>query len=184
MASGPPEEERFIRNVLELSDLIHELTSICWDEGIKDVNPALIILAKAYLKKYNKIEMIETFILHSHKCWDEIEERRENFFNVHAAAIFAHLPVKEGNISAFKMLFTSKDDKGEHIIIQEDRNAIWDYFHSLVKICIKYVHRIRYCKLIEIEGKMKPRYTVNKFPEIKVRYHAKKWDIELDIPKV
>ena len=31
---------------------------------------------------------------------------------------------------------------------------------------------------------MVPRYRYNRFPEIKVREHAKKWDIELFIPKV
>ena len=39
--SFPSEEERFLANVLDLSDLVHELTTICWDEGIKDINPIL-----------------------------------------------------------------------------------------------------------------------------------------------
>jgi len=182
--SVPPEEERFMANVLDLCDLIHELSTICWDEGVQDVNPTLIVLAKAYLQNYSKVEMIETYIYYSHKYWDEVRSRNEEFFVEHAGEIFAHLPVKKGNISAFKMLFTAKDSSGEHIIIQEDRDAIWDMFDSLVKICIKYIHKVRDCQLIEKDGKMRPKYMKNKFPQIKVREHAKKWDVELDIPRV
>ena len=93
------------------------------------------------------------------------------------------MPVAKGNIDAFKMLFTSKDQDGEDMICQDDRDAIWDMFDSLVKICIKYVHRERKCELVEKDDRMVPRYTVNFMAEIKVRSHAKKWNIELEIPQ-
>lgn len=182
--SAPPEEERFQTNVMCLADLVHELTSICWDEGIEDVNPTLLLLAKAYLGNLDQVVLIETFITYSHMYWDEIINRNENFFVEHAASIFAHLPVEKGRISAFKMLFTATNEDDDPVIIQEDREAIWEMFDSLAKICIKYIHRVRECKLVEIDGKMKPRYLKNEFPEIKVRAHAKKWDVELNIPKV
>lgn len=181
----PTEEERFSINMGGLSDLVHELVSTCWESGIKDINPILIPLAKSYLINYDKVELIETFINHSHNFWEEIRLKNENFFIEHSTDIFGKLPVESGNIDAFKMLFTSKNKNGNPIIIQEDREAIWVYFGCLVKICIKYVHRIRECYLEENkEGKMLPRYRYNKFPEIKVREHAKKWDVVLDIPKV
>jgi hypothetical protein len=184
--SAPKEEERFMANVLDLSDLVHELTSICWDEGFKDVNPTLIVLAKAYLSNYDKVELIETFITYSNEYWDEIKKRNENFFIEHSGKIFAHLPVGKGNISAFKMLFTTKDKDGNPVINNNDRDAVWDMFDSLVKICIKYIHRVRECVVARNEetGKMRPMYKNNKFPDIKVREHAKKWDIVLDIPQV
>ena len=182
--SIPPEEERFRTNVLDLVELIRELTTICWDEGYKDVPPNLIVLGKAYLSGLDKIELIETFITYSNEYWDEIKSRNENFFVEHAAKVFAHVPVDQGKISAFKMLFTAKDENGENVIIQEDRDAIWDMFFSLVKICIKYIHKIRDCQLVEENNKMRPKYMNNRFPEIKVLQSAKKWDIDLDIPRV
>ena len=179
----PPEEERFKINVLDLSDLVHELISQCWDNGIQDINPILIVAARAYLKNYDNIDLIETFIKYSHMYWDEIKTRNENFFVEHSQNIFQYLPVAKGNIDAFKMLFTSVDKYGEKMICQEDRDAVWDMFDSLVKICIKYIHRVRECVLEEKDGKMVPRYSKNLFPTIKARSHARKWDIELEIPK-
>jgi len=182
---NPSEEDRFIANVKVLTDLVHELTSMCWDAGHKKVNPILINLAGAYLSGLDKNELIETFINHTHAvCWEEIRNRNENFFIEHTNEIFGQLPVEQGNIDAFKMLFTSKDENGDSVISEDDKEAVWDMFSSLVKICIKYVHRVRECYLVEKDGKMVPRYRYNRFPEIKVREHAKKWDIELYIPTV
>ena len=122
--SAPPEEDRFAANVIDLSDLVHELVSQCWDSGIRDINPILLIAAKAYLQSYNRVELIRTFIQYSHMYWDEIHDRSEEFFITHSHSVFAHIPVGKGNIDAFKMLFTSKDPDGEFIIGPEDRDAI------------------------------------------------------------
>ncbi len=183
--SQPSEEERFSANVKGLTDLVHELTSMCWDAGNKQINPTLIVLAGAYLSSFNKIELTETFIEHTHEiCWEEIRNRNEIFFIEHSEQIFGKLPVGQGNIDAFKILFTAKDSNGESIISDDDKDAIWDHFGTLVKICIKYVHKVRDCYLFEKDNKFVPRYRYNRFPSIKVRDHAKKWDIELFIPKV
>ena len=181
---NPNEEERFSINTNDLSDLVHELTSKCWDSGHKEIQPMLITLAQGYLNTLDKTLLMETFVTHSHMFWEEIRVRNENFFVEHSGEIFGKLPVEQGNIDAFKMLFTSKDAKGQSLIEEEDKDAIWEMFGSLVKICVKYIHRVRDCHLVEKEGKMVPRYRYNKFPEIKVREHAKKWDINLEIPKV
>ena len=64
--NGPSEEERFSANSNDLSSLVHELTSKCWDAGHKEINPLLITLAQGYLNSLNKTVLIETFITHSH----------------------------------------------------------------------------------------------------------------------
>jgi len=181
---NPSEEERFSINTNDLSDLVHELTSKCWDNGHKEIQPILINLAQGYLNSLDKTLLMETFITHSHMYWEEIRLRNENFFVEHSGEIFGQLPVEQGNIDAFKMLFTSKDVKGNPLIEEEDRDAIWEMFGSLVKICVKYIHRVRDCHLVEKDDKMVPRYRHNKFPMIKVREHARKWDINLEIPRV
>lgn len=203
MSGSPPEEDRFRANILDLTDLMHELAGMCWDAGCEDVNPVLILAAKAYLSGYDKIKLITTFIQYSYikikdsegnivknedgsdkTYWDEIRNRNEDFFVKHAASIFQHLPIKSDNIATFKVFFTSKDEDGEYIIIQEDRDAIWDIFGSLVKICIKYIHRKRGLELVSTDKGMRPVYTVKGiFPGIKVRAEAKKWDIQLEMPE-
>jgi len=169
-------------NVLDLTYLVHELSTICWDIGRKDINPRLVMMAESYLESYDSVKLIEIFIKHSYLHWNKINDREEIFFVENAQDVFQYLPIDVNNINAFKVLFTAVDDEGEHIIIQEDRNAIWDIFGSLVKICIKYVHKVRGVKLVKTPNGIRPAYKTKKFPYIKVREQAKLWGIELPIP--
>ncbi len=182
MEQNPPEEERFITNVLDLTDLVHDLATICWDAGRKDINPRLVMIAETFLESYNSVKLIEAFIKHSHIHWHKIRDRKEDFFINNAHVIFQHLPVDTSNINAFRVFFEAKNEEGEHIIIEDDRNAIWDIFDSLVRICIKYVHKVRGVKLVKTTNGIRPAYKNRKFPDIKVREQAKLWGIELEIP--
>src|SRR5581483_5396751 len=139
--------------------------------------------AGAYLSSLDQKLLIETFIENSYKYWGQIKDNNEAFFVDNCGNVFAKLPVGQGDIDAFRVLFTKKDENGNYIIVPDDRTTIWDYFESFVKISIKYVHKIRECYLAQGEdGKMRPRYRHNKFPEIKVRELAKIWDITLPMP--
>jgi hypothetical protein len=177
MEQNPPEEERFMTNVLDLTYLVHDLATICWDANIKDINPGLVAIAENYLETYDKLKLIDAFIKHSHKYWTKIYERKEIFFIENAHEIFQYLPIDTKNINAFKIFFTAKDNKGEHIIIQEDRDAIWDIFDSLVKICIKYIHRVRGVKLVKTKDGLRPVYKNKLYPDVNVKKHAKIWTL-------
>jgi len=189
--SAPPEEERFITNVLDLAALIHDLATICWNQGVKDINPQMVLFAENYLEGFDAVKLIDIFIKteeksikeHKYSLWERIRIRDEIFFVENAHVIFQNLPVDSKSINAFKVFFTSKNAKGENIIGDDDRNAIWTIFESLVKICIKYVHRIRGVTLIKTDEGLAPRYIENKYPEIKVRKLAKSWKIDLPIPE-
>ena len=195
MENDPPEEKKFITNVLDLTALVHELATTCWQKGIKEINPQLVLFAEKYLESCDSTQLIEKFIDSCNKhyetgkydptkdYWEKIRERNEVFFAENAHSIFNNLPVDTKNINAFKIFFTAKDDQGNKIIPDDDRNAIWDIFDSLVKISIKYVHRIREVRLDKTEQGLRPVYTNNKFPQIKVRKLAKIWDITLPIPE-
>ena len=182
MEKEPPEEERFLQNILDLTDLVYELSAMCWDAGCNDINPKLVLLARGYLSGYDPVDLIETYIRYSNEYWGEIKSREENFFINHANEIFMHLPIKTDNINAFKIFFTTVDKNSEYVIIQDDRDAIWDIFESLVKICIKYVHRVRGVKLVDTGKGLRPGYINKKFPEIEVRKLAKIWGIKLPVP--
>lgn len=189
--NGPSEEERFITNVRDLTALIHDLSTICWNAGIKEVNPQLILFAESYLESFDSSKLIDIFIRSEEKSikerkyslWERIRIHDEKFFAENAHVVFQDLPVDSKNINAFKVFFTSKNSKGENVIEDDDRNAIWNIFESLVKICIKYVHRVRGVTLVKTEEGLAPRYIENKYPEIKVRKLAKLWNIELPIPE-
>jgi hypothetical protein len=182
MEQNPPEEVRFMTNVLDLTDLIHELATICWDAGRKDVNPTLIAVAENFLESYDPNVLIDIFIRHSYMHWHKIHDRDEDFFISNAHVIFKQLPVDTSNINAFRVFFEAKTADGEYIIVKEDRDAIWNIFDSLVKICIKYIHKVRDAKLVKTAEGIRPAYQNKKYPEIKVREQAKMWGIDLPIP--
>ena len=182
MEQNPSEEERFITNVLDLTSLVHELTTICWNAGRKDINPQLVAFGENYLKGYDPVKLIEVFIEHSNKYWEQIRLHEEEFFIKNAHVVFQHLPVDTKNINAFKLFFTAKDTNGNDIISPDDRNAIWGIFESLVKICIKYIHKVRGVKLVQTDKGLRPAYVNKKFSDIKVRELAKIWKIDLNVP--
>lgn len=127
-AGMPPPEDRFYQTVIELTQLIHDLVLGAYDKGYEIVNPGLVQMGGLILSGYNKTKIIQTFIKYSHEHWDEIRNRDETFFDEHAASIFKDLPLN--NVNAFKSLFHLRDKHGHHVIIKDDRCAIWDFFRN------------------------------------------------------
>lgn len=179
----PLPEDRFYQNVVDLIQLIQDLVSTAFNQGYDIINPALVMLGGAFLANYNRVKLIQNFINYSHKhYWDEIHARQESFFDKHAAEIFKDLPVN--NVNAFKTLFTLTDRDGTHIINRDDRDAIWDFFGCLIRICIKYVHEGRRPSVkTDATGNKTPVYTNHFFDEVDLEYHAEKWDVKLKFSK-
>lgn len=174
----PSEEERFYENIICLASLMHELTASCWEAGHQIISPTLVSIAESALKKYDKTKLIDNFIKYSEPYWDQIKDRDEIFFIENANKIFKDLPIKDVNL--FSVLFTAKDKNNKYVVESYDREAIWEYFDSFVKICIKYIHRKRQLKQRETDKGIMLRYTVTFFPKIKLRQHANKWEVQLD----
>lgn len=174
------EESRFLRNIVDLTKLMHELISLCHKEGKTKIEPGFIILVGSLIERYDKVIIIENFIGYSYEFWNQIEKKEESFFSVNCSKVFRDLP--EDYVTMFKELFEARDNKGNSIIIKEDKDAIWDYFHSLIKICIKYIHKVRGpVKKDFADGKgIRPAYSINKFPDIKLSRYAEIWKINLE----
>ena len=177
------EEGRFAANIKCMTDLLYELISTAYSRGHKKINPQMVTMAGVYISSIDKTVLIDTFITHTHEeCWEQIRKREDRFFIENSSKIFGKLPIQSEQIDAFKYLFTTKDANGP-IITPEDKTAIFDIASSLVKIAIKYIHRKRCVELVEVDGKMKPRYKFNFMADIKVRDAAQKWNITLDMPQ-
>lgn len=175
----PTEEDKFFHVMNGLIELIHELVCICHDDGYKIIPPELLIIGKTYLQEYNRTNLINNFIQYSYKYWSQIKNRDEIFFIEHANDIFKDFGFQK-EINLFSALFTTKNSQGQYIILSDDKDAIWEFFESLIKISIKYIHRIRGLKMIQTPKGLLPRYQHNTFPEISIRKTAKIWGIELD----
>lgn len=135
--SLPTTVERFFMNVEGLFQLISELVNSAYQSGYKIVSPYLVNFAGFVLFKLDKHFVIRTFIEKSHEHWEQIRLKDEDFFLNSAGKVFAGLPMD--NVNAFKELFTLNMKNGEKFVSDDDRDAIWEYFESLVRISIHYL---------------------------------------------
>jgi len=135
--SLPTTVERFFMNVEGLFQLISELVNTAYQSGYKVISPYLVNFAGFVLFKLNKDFVLRTFIEKSYKHWDQIRVKDEDFFINHAGQVFAGLPLDE--VNAFKELFVLKTKSGDRFVSEDDRDAIWEYFESLVRISIHYL---------------------------------------------
>ncbi len=174
----PSPEERFFTNVLDLTQLIHDLGKIIYAQGYELVHPNLISLCGAFLANYDKTKLIRNFISYSYPHWEQIRLREDIFFDEHAMEIFKDLPLN--NVNAFKIMYTLKDKDGNRVVSIEDREDIWAFFESLVKICIKYIHQGRRPATKTTNGERKPIYTCRFCDEVELEKTAKKWGIKLE----
>lgn len=135
--SLPTTVERFFMNVEGLFQLISELVNSAYQSGYKIVSPYLVNFTGFVIFKLDKEFVIQTFIEKSHKHWDQIRNKNEDFFINSASYVFAGLPLDD--VNAYKELFLLKTSSGERFVSDDDRDAIWEYFESLVRIAIHYI---------------------------------------------
>ena len=138
MVDIPPTEDRFRSNVIALCSYIHDEAQILTSSGCEGLNPNVIQVAYIFLNGCDKMALIDGFIERSKLHWDNIKECKEEFFSDKAEEIFSELPLK--HVFTFREVIFRKDSNGKAIIAQEKRDIFWEFFHSLVKICIKYIH--------------------------------------------
>lgn len=180
MAGIPSHEERFHNNMIDLGKLLHELISTCYDRGITIVNPVLVPMAMTYVEGMEKRKVIENFIERSKHVWDKILQRDESFFAENTQQLFMDLP--NDAVKAVATLFTARDKEGKYIISEDDREAIWVFFDSFLKICIKYIHDKREPKVKTDNGVRKLMYRVRYQDKIDLLDYAKRYNLELKWP--
>jgi hypothetical protein len=133
----PTTAERFFMNVEGLFQLVSELVNTSYQSGYKIVSPYLVNFAGFVLFKMDKEFVLRSFIEKSHKNWNQILIRDEEFFVNSAGKVFAGLPLD--SVNAFRDLFLLKTNSGERFVSEDDRDAMWDYFDSLVRISIHWL---------------------------------------------
>ncbi len=176
------EQARFFHEtVIALSQLTSELIGTAKKEGYNDKDglSLLVTTASTLLVQFDPIKLIESFIRLAHdQYWNQINSKDEDFFKNNATVLFKNLPI--GGINPFELL-TLKNKKGEYYICKDDRDAIWEYFFSLVRLSIKYVHYKRQPIIRILEnGDKKPVYGKKEFIDVKLEKHAKLWGVPLD----
>ena len=172
----PSPVERFRANMDAMFELIHELVVKANKKGCMDITPLMVSLGTIYVKSLNSDKLIISFIDQSHQYWNRIHVKDEEFFNKNLGAIFSG--ISKTNSDAFLILATAKDKSGKLIISDDDREGIWTYIRSFVKISIHYIHEKRMPDVIKREGKSTAAYRRNFKPDIKLDEHRRKWEVK------
>jgi len=171
----PPEEERFRQNISDFTMLVRELLEDCSKRGTTTMDPNIIMVASAFMESYDPKTLLTNFVHYSYPYWDKISKREEVFFRENCADVFKDIPMN--HINTFKELF---NDEGDPVITDDDKEALWDYFDSFVKICIKYIHRQRGPKIRDIGKGPQRVYSRNEFPDVHLQKYAQTWDVKLE----
>ncbi len=174
MQSLPPATERFYITFEGTIKLISELNRSCYVKGYKQVAPGLVVMAEKYLSGLDRTVLIESFIEKSHIYWEQIRLKNEDFFMKSAKEIFGDIPLVDLP-SALTNLFSGVDEKGNRIIPKEDRDALFSFFSSMVKICIKHIHEERGPVAVN-------RYTKKYKEHINIKEQSGLWKIQLTWP--
>lgn len=156
-----PHEQRFLENLKGLLDLIFELVSNGFEKGLMNVNPSVVEIVKRIVEQLDKKEVIENFIKRSiitdkqgkKIClWDFIIQRNQDCCCRYIDQIFSEIP----NICVFGSIIKA------NWINENDRNAIWEYLDSLIRICLRYICDYNYEEIPEewVE-KFRKHYNMN-----------------------
>jgi len=196
MDSGKPSpEERFHTNLVGLAELIFDLVTEVNAKGYNIIPTKVVELAVHLLYQMDHITVINTFISGSNKpdekggpvpfedhCWTKIKARDRRFFLDNVGVIFHGLPSNQ--INAFSRMFSLTDTDGNPIVAKEDENEIWEYFESLVKITLKYIHSKRQPQLVRRGTEEIRRYKADDFFEsVDLAQHTRHWDLTLEFPE-
>lgn len=159
-----PHQERFAGNLKALIPVIKAIVGRACNSGLKFVDPQLLDVAGGLLNGFNTTTMIEKFIERSNPFWERIRNKENSFFVENAGLVFDGLQVDI--VNSFKMLYESKHADGTPVLTPKDEKLLWEYFHSMVKISIKYIHSTR---------RTNPTYS----SEISLEDLIRKWDVKV-----
>lgn len=189
MSIIPSAEDRFHQNVLGLAELIRDIVSDVQEKGFPVVSIQIIEFAISLLRHFPSKDVIETFINKANGStttfethpFTKIFHKDRDFFLNNMDLLFGDLP--PDRVKMFGAMFSEKDKQGNPIVPEEDEEEIWEYFQSLVKIAIKYVHEERQPLLVQEEHQEIRKYrNASLFPNFELAKHVELWEVMLSFP--
>ncbi len=168
--SLPPPEERFKRRLIEFIEFTKSVIVEGNAAGIQTpVSPLIMDLSKAFIEKEDAGKIVTTFTIRSLKSWDKIKNRDVEYIKNAGSSVFEGVPEK--SVSDFRNLHDVLRPDGTKLFNETIQEGIWDYFDSLVKLSVCYVHKER------CPDPVTKKYTKNFFPDMKVKSEVERWGI-------
>jgi hypothetical protein len=165
-------EERFRSNLI---NFVQYMSTIVKPVLPEMSNPIVIGYVLSVINNANSSEMMYKFIDRSNKHWDDSFDKKESSLLSNISELFEDLP--QDKVSKICSVFNTTDEKGNLVINNSQREIIWSYIHSFIKISIKYIHKTR-CPVKNDAGIKK--YTVKYFDGLSCRLLSEKWKIILE----
>lgn len=168
--SLPPPQERFKERLVQFIDYTKSLVIEANEHGIETpVSPFILDLSKNFIGKEDADKIITTFILRSYENWERIRLHDLDFMKGEGLKSFYGIPEK--NLKDFTALFEVVKPDGSKLLSPEVEEKLWDFFESLVRISVCYVHMKR------SPDPTTKKYTQNFFPDMKVKSQVELWKI-------
>jgi hypothetical protein len=193
MSGVPSAEDRFHQNVLGLAELIYDIVCDVQEKGFPVVSPPILEFAIGILRGFSSKQVIETFICKANEasvqtteeedCFEDhpfvkIYHQDRDFFLSNTNILFSQLP--PDRVRLFGEMFSGKDESGNPIVPEEDEEEVWEYFKSLVRIALKYIHQQRQPILIrEAHQEIRKYQRPDVFSDIDLARHATLWELNL-----
>ena len=175
-------EERFHDNIVDLTTFLKEIIERCHNLGYTNIDPKVVEMVRGFLRGYHAEEIIKTFSIKSYEHWPSIKKHDEIFFKNHCNDVFSDLPKEY--VDSFRKLFETYKDTGDPVITEEEKNIIWLYFESFVKISIHYIHENRRPDWDLSNNTMRKVYRIGFLPELKgLQKQVKIWNVKLKWPE-
>lgn len=165
-----PPESRFKATVMGMCDVMLEIVN---NQKVQIVNPITINIVKFFLILMSDDALIDRFISYSHTHWHKMHEKDKKYFVAHSDSIFGDLPTDaaKAQVNVFAVFFM--DEKS---VTKTDEELLWEYFHSLVKIAIKYIHQTRKPYL---KSNGSPGYRERYMEDVNLIEISQRWNVDL-----
>lgn len=149
--------------------------------GLPVVPAEGLTLVRNFFPK-EKEKLLEMMIEKAHPFLDQLFNKDEQFFVEQARAIIPGIP--ESQITLFTNLFTCQID-GKPFLTDDDKDALWTYFHTIAKVAIKHMHlRREPASKKNADGSIVHGYKVKYFAQVDLTRLSKMWGVELKFPDV
>jgi hypothetical protein len=163
-------QERFKERLVQFIDFTKSLVIEANEHGIETpVSPLILDISKNFIGKEDSDKIITTFILRSFQNWDRIRNHDLPFMKGEGLKSFYGIPEK--NLKDFTALFDVVKPDGTPLLSPPVEEKLWDFFESLVRISVCYVHCQRK------PDPVTKKYTANFFPDMKVKAQVELWKI-------
>jgi hypothetical protein len=172
-----PSSERFKSNLSTLLNFCDEIITKAYTENVSTLDPQKTIrIPMLFIHAASSQMIIEEFITYTYPLWAQIHKKNEFELLEEIKRLSAIVGSK--SIEIIRELLVLKNTDGSSYISNEEREILWKYLSSLIKISLHYIHEVRE-PIRCINPPFQYKYANNKFSHVNNLHElVEKWGIK------